>query len=521
MVFVEKKMYMLERKNMRLHLAALFVFGVLALQGASAHAFNFNDVSKRAKALADKSYKKPDATLPPTLRNLNHEQYSDIHFRPEKSVWRGQQLPFELTFMHRGGIFNEPVRINEITPNGVAQITFDSTMFDYGKNAVDAGQLKGLGFSGFRIRFPVNSPKVKDDVLSFQGASYFRAMGKSQGYGLSARGLAINTAVASGEEFPRFVEFWLNRPKAGDKTLTIYALLDSQSVTGAYEFQLRPGVDTVIDVRAKLFFRNEVTKLGIAPLTSMFFFGENQQSRTEDVRPEVHDSDGLSILTGEKEWIWRPLVNPKRLLVTSFATTNPLGFGLMQRDRNFSSYLDLDNRYESRPSTWITPKGKWGEGSVELVQIPTPDETNDNIVAYWMPKNVPKAGKTLDFAYSMAWQKNAEKRPASAWVEQTRIGYSSEPGKAKDGITRMNIDFAGDTLKKLGDKPVEGIVTADDNGRLISVNTRPIPATGGWRVEVAMRRNDENKPVELRGHLRNPANGTTLSETWSYILPPN
>lgn len=517
-----KEMYMLDRKITRLHLAALLTFGLMAVQGGVVHAFDLGDVAKRAKALSEKSYKKPDDNLPQTIRNMNYDQYRNIHFRSDKSVWRAEKLPFELSFMHRGGIFAEPVRINEITAKGVKPIGFDPRMFDYGNNNVDMGQLTGLGFSGFRIRYPVNSAKVKDDVLSFQGASYFRAMGKNQGYGLSARGLAVNTAVSSGEEFPRFVEFWLDRPNSQDTALTVFALLDSPSVTGAYEFILRPGVDTVIDVRAHLYFRSNVAKLGVAPLTSMYFFGENQMSRHEDVRPEVHDSDGLSVHTGNNEWIWRPLVNPKRLLVTSFATNNPGGFGLMQRDRQFSSYEDLDNRYEARPSTWITPKGKWGEGSVELVQIPTPDETNDNIVAYWIPKVLPKAGESMNLEYSMAWQKNAEKRPTVGWVTQTRVGTSSVPGATRDGNTNIVIDFGGEALKKLPvDASVEAVVNSDDNGRVSGVTTRHNPVTGGWRVEIVMRRNDESKPVELRANLRNPAAGTTLSETWSYILPPN
>lgn len=522
MASCEKKTYMVDRKNLRLHLAAVFVFGLMALQGGSAGAFELGDVAKRAKDLAEKSYKKPDDNLPQTIRSLGYEQYRGIHFRPEQSVWRNEKLPFEVTFMHRGGIFTEPVRINEITSSGVKQINFDPRMFDYGSNNVDMGQLTGLGFSGFRIRYPINSGKIKDDVLSFQGASYFRAMGKNQGYGLSARGLAINTAVSSGEEFPRFVEFWLDRPNGQDTAMTVYALLDSPSVTGAYEFILRPGVDTVIDVRAQLYFRSNVAKLGVAPLTSMFFFGENQMSRHEDVRPEVHDSDGLSLHSGSGEWVWRPLVNPKRLLVTSFSTTNPNGFGLMQRDRRFSSYEDLDNRYEARPSTWITPKGKWGEGSVELVQIPTPDETNDNIVAYWIPKSLPKAGQSMNIEYSMAWQKNVEKRPNLGWVMQTRVGTSSLPGASRDGSTNIVIDFAGDALKKLpADTAVDTQINSDENGRIVSVNTRHNAVTGGWRVEIVMRRNDESKPVELRANLRNPTAGTTLSETWSYILPPN
>ena len=222
--------------------------------------------------------------------------------------------------------------------------------------------MKGLGFAGFRVHFPVNTQAYKDEVLVFLGASYFRALGQGQQFGLSARGLAIDTAESSGEEFPRFVEFWIERPQPGAKELTIYALLDSPRATGAYRFVLKPGVTTVLDTDARLFLRKNVAKLGLAPLTSMFYFGGNQRPSREDYRPAVHDSDGLSIREATNNWIWRPLVNPKRLLVTSFALSDPAGFGLMQRARSFEQYQDLEARYDLRPSAWIEPKGGWGTG---------------------------------------------------------------------------------------------------------------------------------------------------------------
>lgn len=496
--------------------AALLIF-----HGAPAFAFDFSDVAARAKALAGKSYRKPADRMPREIKELTYEQSNSIHFKQERSYWRNEKLPFELTFIHPGGAFVEPVKINEVVGGAAREIAFNPALFDYGRNSFDSRRIRNAGFAGFRIRYPLNSAKEKDDVLTFLGASYFRAMGKGQGYGISARGLAIDTALYSGEEFPRFVEFWLDRPKAGDKELTIYALLDSQRATGAYRFTLRPGTDTVIDVKAQLYLRSNVTKMGVAPLTSMFFFGENQPTQPGDFRPEVHDSDGLSMQSGTGEWIWRPLVNPKRLLITSFSFDNPLGFGLMQRDRQFSSYEDLDYHYENRPSLWIEPKGKWGSGQVELVQIPTPDETNDNIVAYWLPKVMPKPGQPFNVEYRMLWQKDSERKPPLAWVAQTRVGHGYRV-KADDTIG-MAIDFDGTALKKLpASARVEGAVESDSNGKIVSVNTRRNEVTGGWRMEVKLRRNEDNKPVELRGFLKNAAaNGATLSETWSYILPPN
>ena len=496
---------------------------LLAFHANNAAAFDFNDVAVRAKALAGKSYKKPADKLPKEIKDLSYEQANQLHFKQDRAYWRPEKLPFELSFVHQGGGYVEPVRINEIVGGGVREIAFNSGLFDYSHTRIDPRRVRNIGFAGFRIRYPVNSAKEKDDVLTFLGASYFRAMGKGQGYGISARGLALDTALYSGEEFPRFTEFWLARPNAGDKELTIYALLDSPRATGAYRFVLRPGVDTTIDVKAQLYLRANVTKLGVAPLTSMFFFGENQNGPSDDFRPEVHDSDGLSIQSGTGEWIWRPLVNPKRLLVTAFSLDNPLGFGLMQRDRQFSSYEDLDYHYEARPSTWIEPKGKWGAGRVELVQIPTPDETNDNIVAYWMPNAMPKPGQPFNVEYKMYWQKETEKKPPLAWVAQTRLGHGYR-AKSDDSIG-MSIDFDGGALKKLpANARVEGTVESDGNGKIVSVTTRRNDVTGGWRMEFKLRRNEDNKPVELRGFLRNAAQsgaGATLSETWSYILPPN
>lgn len=500
------------------------VLGVLlAGFGNNAHAFGFNDVAMLAKTSAGKSYRKPPDRLPKELRDMSFDQAAQLHFKQDHAYWRSRKLPFELSFVHQGGAYTEPVRINEIVGNGVREIVFSSALFDYSRTRIDPRHVRNIGFAGFRIRYPVNSAKEKDDVLTFLGASYFRAMGKGQGYGISARGLAIDTALYSGEEFPRFTEFWLSRPNPGDKELTIYALLDSPRATGAYRFILRPGTDTVMDVKAQLFLRANVTKLGIAPLTSMFYFGANQTGPAEDFRPQVHDSDGLSIQSGTGEWIWRPLLNPKRLLVTSFQLDNPVGFGLMQRDRNFSSYEDLDYHYEARPSTWIEPRGKWGAGRVELVQIPTPDETNDNIVAYWMPDAIARPGQPVNVEYRMYWQKDTEKKPPLAWVTQTRIGHGYR-ARVDDTIGMM-IDFDGSALKKLpANAKVEGTVESDGNGKIVSVSTRRNDVTGGWRIEVKLRRSEDNKPVELRGFLRNAAQngpGATLSETWSYILPPN
>lgn len=489
---------------------------LLLLPCSGAQAFGFNEVAGQARRLAAATYQAPEKNLPKTLARLNYDQYRDIRFRREQSPWRRERLPFELAFFHQGPQYDSAVEIHEIVGKRVRQLRYSPQLFDYGKNHLDPRELAGLGFGGFRVHYPLNTPDYKDEALVFLGASYFRALGKGQLYGISARALAIDTAVPSGEEFPRFVKFWIERPLPHAQTLTIYALLDSPRASGAYRFILKPGEQTAIEVKARLYLREALAKPGFAALTSMYFFGENQHAASEDYRPEVHDSDGLAVQTVSGEWLWRPLVNPKRLLVTSFALTDPRGFGLMQRDRQFASYQDIEARYEMRPGAWIEPKGKWGAGRVELVQIPTPDETNDNIVAFWVPQVMPVVGKPFDIEYRILWQGAQQARSPLAWVAQTRRGhgYLARP----DDSIALFIDFEGPALQQLAaDARVDATLTADANAKLVELHTYRNAATGGRRVALRLRRVDDKKPVELRGHLHNDQH--TLSETWSYILP--
>jgi len=497
-------------------LRAALLFPACTVWHEAAFAFSFDDVIRSAEQLAGAPYKKPADALPKELTSLTQEQYREIRYRPEASWWRDAKLPFELNFFHRGLYFDQQVKVNEVNEQGVSEVKFDPALFDYGASKIDPGRMANLGFVGFRVHYALNNGKVRDEVVSFLGASYFRALGKDQGYGLSARGLAIDTGLPSGEEFPRFVEFWVERPAPTAKELTIYGLMDSRRVAGAYRFVLKPGVETAMEVRSRLYLREGVAKLGMAPLTSMFFFGENQKPPNDDYRPEVHDSDGLSVHAANGEWVWRPLVNPKRLLVTSFATANPLGFGLMQRDRDFSHYEDLDARYERRPSAWVEPKGSWGQGRIELVQIPSPDESNDNIVAYWVPDGSPQPKQPFEAEYRILWQKDTEAYPPMAWVEQTRRGHGY--GKVPENSVGLVVDFEGPIFKKLPpETKLEGIVSGDSNIEILRRLTVRNDATGGWRMSLLVRRLDSGKPGELRAYLRNGNN--TVSETWSYILP--
>ncbi len=491
---------------------------LLCLLPINVSAFDFDQIGARAKKLAASPYSAAQKNVFGALANLGYDQQRDIRFDRAKSTWRGAQLPFEVAYFHQSGGLVTPVRIHEIVGDVVREIRFDPASFQYGANHLDPKEIAGLGFAGFRVHYPLNTPNYKDELVAFLGASYFRAVGKGQRYGISARGLAIDTALGSGEEFPAFTEFWIQRPAPSDQTLTIYALLNSRRVAGAYRFTLRPGVDTAMDVKVRLYLRENVTKVGIAPLTSMYFFGENQHAQNDDYRPEVHDSDGLSIHSGTGEWIWRPLTNPRRLMVTSYALTNPAGFGLMQRDRVFGNYEDLESRYELRPSVWVEPKGDWGAGRVELIQSPTPDETNDNIVAFWVPATAPQPGRPVEFQYRLHWQKDEEQRPPLSWVAQTRRGHGWR--RKQDDSIAMLVDFEGPALKKLAaDEKIEAVVSSDANGKILETNMIRNDQRGGWRMTLRVQRIDEKLPIELRAYLKNSV--TTLSETWSYILPPN
>jgi glucans biosynthesis protein len=504
-------------KPTNVRVAALALVAVVALT-TDARAFSLDDVVARAEKLAAAPYQKRGNALPGAIKGLDYDQHRDIRFRPERALWRNTKLPFEIMFFHPGWVYEDVVAIRELSGEGEREIRFDPDGFDYGKNKIDRKELAGLGFAGFRVHFPVNTPTYKDEVLVFLGASYFRGLGRGQRFGLSARALAIDTAESTGEEFPRFVEFWIERPRPTATELTVYALLDSPRATGAYRFVLRPGVTTVLDVEARLFLRRNVAKLGLAPLTSMFLFGPNQRAAREDYRPRVHDSSGLSIHTGADEWVWRPLVNPRRLLVTSFALTNPRGFGLIQRDRTFAGYEDLEARYDLRPSAWIEMRGPWGPGRVELVQIPVKDETNDNIVAYWVPDWQPKPKEVLPYAYRVLWQKDRETRPPHGWVRETRRGRGY--AKSLDGSVELHIDFEGPALSRMpASATMDVALWVDSNGEVLERHARRNEATGGWRFVVRVRRVDTGKPVELRAHLTRGSE--VLSEIWSYILPPD
>ncbi|MGL6112694.1 MAG: glucan biosynthesis protein, partial [Rubrivivax sp.] len=450
------------------------------------------------------------------LAALSYDDYRDIRFRTERSLWRDSGSLFTVQFFPLGRGFTRPVRLFEVI-DGVSR-PLQVPASDFSVGAAAGSRVRPVdGAAGWRMSFPLNTASQPDEVVVFLGASYFRAVGAQQLYGLSARGLAVDTAGGQGEEFPNFTTFWLERPAPGAREARFLALLDSPRVTGAYRFVLKPGTDTVLEVRARLYLRAPVATLGIAPLTSMFLTGENQPV-AHDYRPEVHDSDGLLIHSGG-EALWRPLTNPGRPFVTSFALQSPRGFGLMQRDRAFTSYEDLEANYHRRPSAWVEPVGDWGAGRVELLQFGTPDETHDNIAAYWVPDEVPPPSTPIDLAWRVHWTLDAVPATTLARVLQTRLGHGFRPEGLPREHQQMHIDFAGQSLVGLPvGAAVEALASGNHNVRALRANAYPNAERGGWRVSLDFERIDPRQPVELRLQLR--LAGKVLSESWSYALAP-
>jgi len=367
------------------------------------------------------------------------------------------------------------------------------------------------------LHYPLNKPNVRDELIAFLGASYFRFLGKDQRYGLSARGLAINVANDQPEEFPRFREFWVETRNDGSDASTIYALLDSPSLTGAYRFNVYPGSETAIEVTATLFPRQDIASVGIAPLTSMFFRGENDRHIADDFRPEAHDSDGLLMQSGSGEWIWRPLHNPKRKRVSSFMDNNPRGFGLMQRDLVFENYQDLEAFYHQRPGYWVEPIGQWGEGRIELVELPTENETHDNIVAYWTPKQPFQAGQEVTISYRMTAVTSTDRLHPGGKVVNTfqtpaRASGSNEP--SDQTTRRFLIDFAGDALAfYLSDPQLVEIVPSTSTGKILNTFITPNDHIGGFRAAIDVKL-DLGQSTDLRAYLR--VGKKALTETWTF-----
>jgi glucans biosynthesis protein len=469
-------------------------------------AFDAATVRNLAREMAQKPWQAADNTLPDVLGNLKYSGYQTLRFDKSKALWRGDGAKFTVEFFHRGFLYKDRVDILEVVDGQARPIHYSSDMFDLSK--IDPKPDGDLGFAGFRVYYPLNRPDVMDEICVFLGASYFRAVARGQGYGLSARGLAIKTGDPGGEEFPLFRRFWLERPAKGSDVMVIHALLDSQSATAAFRFTIRPGAETAMDTEMVLYPRTELAQAGLAPMTSMFFFDANNRSGFDDYRAAVHDSHGLAMLTGKGERIWRSLNNPHTLQISAFQDASPRGFSLVQRERDFFDYEDLEADYEKRPSLWVEPIGDWGEGSVMLVELPSDREVNDNVVAFWRPRDKFVAKGEYFLSYRLHWCWEPAEDPALAKVAQMRCGLTFDQ---KD--RQFVIDFAGGALKGRAENQPPAIDLHSNKGQLQNATLQPMPGGLAWRLSFQLVTGGE-KVIELNARLLD--SGQPITESWTY-----
>ncbi len=497
--------------------APVFVLPAKAQGPDRAPQFDFEDVVKRARDLVNAPFDETSMPLPDAFANLDFDTWRDLRFREDHALFADNKHGFKLGLYHLGHLFKRSITINTIRDGIAAPIPYSQAMFDYGRLKLDKAPPINTGYAGFRLNYPVNGPFANDEALSFIGVSYFRFLGRGQQYGLSARGLAVENGTKK-ETFPYFREFWVDTPAAGSNHATIYALLDGEAATGAYRFDFTVGQESTMDVQATIFPRRDGVRFGIAALTSMFMTGENDRHVRDSYRNELHDSDGLLIHGASGEWLWRPLLNPDNRVDSShFLDPNIRGFGLLQRDRNFISYQDLDLGYEDRPSYFVEPKGDWGDGRIELVELATTDETNDNIVASWTPAKPPEARKPYSFAYRITGGLNMARLSPNGRVMNTfeAPAYALGSAEAKNPqARRFLIDFAGGDLDYyVTDYGQVEVVATATQGKILRTGIAPNKPLKGVRimVDVGVKPGDI---ADVRLFLR--SNGRTLTETWTY-----
>jgi glucans biosynthesis protein len=495
--------------------AALFLFvgsAAATLAAVEDIRVDFDYVRGLAIGEAARPYKEPADDLPARLGSLNYDEYRSIRFQPGRALWRRDRVPFQLQFFHRGGLFRDRVTMHEFSGTHEQVIPFLREFFSYDGVKDLPSMHSSLGYAGFRVHTPLNQPGVYDELIAFLGTNYFRAIGAGQLYGLSARGVAIDSGLPGvAEEFPHFTDFWVGKPEPDATSITIYALLKGPSVTGAYEFVVRPGRATTVDIRTALIFRHDVQLPGIAPLTSMFWFGENSVRPRGEMRPEVHDSDGLIVDDDGLRRLWRPLHNPHDTLSTDVPAHKLVRFGLMQRDRKIASYEDLEARYEKRPSVWVEPRGDW-EGSVRLVELPTPAESGDNIVAFWRPAAKPVPGKPVEFRYRIVWSLLEPSNAGLAEVASTRQGELPGAGRI------FWIDFVDEKNTRRDLSEMVPVIELRGPGRIRRYSIVPYPDINGCRVAIETEGLARGQSISLRCHLRDKTE--PVSETWSYMWKP-
>ncbi len=482
--------------------------------GARPNSFGYDEVVRQARLLGERPFDADGAAIPAELSKLTYDSYREIRFRRDKAFWSDSGSDFRLLPFHLGFLHDKPVQLHIIRDGVAMPIPFTTSLFEYGKVPAPKGLSPSLGFAGFAVTTNLNDPKVQDEVISFLGASYFRLIGRGHRYGLSARSLALDVGGEQPEEFPFMRALWLEEPSRDSTELVIYALLDSPSVAGAYRYAVRPGRETHVDVTATIIPRKTIDRLGIAPLTSMFQAGEGDLAQRTDFRPEIHDSDGLMMQTGQGEWIWRPLRNPKALRISSFSDNNPRGFGLMQRDRDFGNYQDLEAQYHARPGYWVEPQGEWGQGRIDLIEIPTVNEAFDNIVACWTPQEPLPVGKPTVFNYRITALSTTGHLHPYAQAQHSFNGSDIEDGHADGfGKKRFIVDFSGgDLAYYLADPSRVEIAASTTGGTVAATILDANPAAKGFRAIIDATLPD-GQTAELRIYLR--SRGRPLSETWT------
>ena len=477
-----------------------------AIDEAVSAPFSVDLLRDKARALAAAPYAKPPP--PPTITGLSYDDYFRIRFRQEADLWKDRQPPFRAEFFPPAWLYPRPLPIFEVAAGLALPITFDPAMFDIPGEHADVAKA-WTGFSGFRLLWPLNDPDKQDEIGVFQGASYFRSLGRGQRYGLSARGLAIGAGEPN-EEFPDFTAFWLERPQNRGGALdgegvTVHALMDSPSCAGAYSFTIRPGEDVVFDVAASLFPRKAMAKAGVAAMSSMFLFNVADALPVDDYRTAVHDSDGLAIWTGQGEHLWRPLQNPKAHRLSNFPDDSPKGFGLVQRARTLEDFGDLQARYDLRPNLWVEPLDAWGKGAVHLAELATTKESDDNIAIFWRPEAPWTAGTQVDLRYRLHWGQERFASP-DARVFRTRTGAD-----AQAGLRLFTVDLQGGALAE-GLDGVALELTAD-GGTIVWKDLSPYPDEASARAAFGLKPTGASVDLSLRLMRGDQA----ISETWRYL----
>jgi len=484
--------------------------------------FTFESLKKQAESMARSAYAAPPSPSPEILYQIDYDAHGKIRFKTDLALWANGPSEFPVTFFHMGRFFQKPVRMHVVENGQAREIVYDTDYFDMPADSPGRRLPDNTGFAGFRFQEARNGKLdwKKNDWVAFLGASYFRAIGELYQYGLSARGLAVDVAVHDRpEEFPDFTHIYFETPQAGSDTVTVYALLDGPSVTGAYRFVMKRAAAVTMDLDCALHLRKDIARLGLAPLTSMYWYSEKAKTTAIDWRPEIHDSDGLAMWTGTGERIWRPLNNPPRIITSAFSDENPRGFGLLQRDRNFDHYLD-GVYYDRRPSLWIEPQGNWGKGSIQLVEIPTDDEIHDNIVAMWVPAEPARAGQSLEFRYRMHWAADEPYPTPLARAIATRFGNGGQAGTVRPkGVRKFMVEFIGAPLTRLPSGVIPQPVLSASRGEFSNILTEAVPnnVPGHWRTQFDLTVTG-TEPVEMRCYLRN--GDEVLSETWLYQYHP-